>query len=444
MTHVYLTDLDDRGLQREIGEAKAELEEITGKPVEHFSCPGGRCDARAIQVARHAGYRSVANSRVRQNRTATDSFDLGRIAILRETDLQAFQKICRAESLWKIQARSRLRGAAKQVLGNSLYDRGRALSAPVKDAFREGARLKPMETSSPAAISSQTTSPPDSKISVECSSPVERKLRPVFVIGCHRSGTNLLYDTLLSAGGFAVYRGYLPVYKMLIPRFGSLAKRSNRSRMINAWVRSKGFRRSGLDAEQLKARVQDECRSGGDFIRIVMSEIARNQSVVRWVLYDPDNLLYIPRIQADIPEALFVHIIRDGRDVALSLSKMGWIQTTPMESKQQACCRPRFIGSGWFAGDANKVCASPMITSKCAMKNWSLIRARQCESSRSFWITIWTTTASRRPAWVGFASPTPLSYRKMSSAAHSTAGGKSYHAAKLCRLRRWSASFSRS
>jgi LPS sulfotransferase NodH len=185
-----------------------------------------------------------------------------------------------------------------------------------------------MQTSSPV-ISARSTSAPDSKISLECSSPVERKLRPVFVIGCHRSGTNLLYDTLLSAGGFAVYRGYLPVYKMLIPRFGSLAKRSNRSRMINAWVRSKGFRRSGLDAEQLKARVQDECRSGGDFIRIVMSEIARNQSVVRWVLYDPDNLLYIPRIQADIPEALFVHIIRDGRDVALSLSKMGGFKPLP-------------------------------------------------------------------------------------------------------------------
>ena len=126
MTHAYLTDLDDRELQMEIGEAKVELEEIIGKPVEHFSCPGGRCDARVIQVARHAGYRSVANSRVRQNALATDSFDLGRIAILRETELQAFQKICRAENLWRIQARNRLRGAAKQVLGNSLYDRGRA------------------------------------------------------------------------------------------------------------------------------------------------------------------------------------------------------------------------------------------------------------------------------------------------------------------------------
>jgi len=126
MTHAYLTDLDDRGLQREISEAKAELEEIIGKPVEHFSCPGGRCDARVIQVARLAGYRSVANSRVRQNGPATDSFDLGRIAILRGTELQAFQEICRAEGLWKIQAGNRLRGAAKQVLGNSLYDRGRA------------------------------------------------------------------------------------------------------------------------------------------------------------------------------------------------------------------------------------------------------------------------------------------------------------------------------
>ena len=186
-----------------------------------------------------------------------------------------------------------------------------------------------METSSPVTISSRSTSASDLKISPACSSAVERKLRPVFVIGCHRSGTNLLYDTLLSADGFAVYRGYLPVYKMLIPRFGSLAKRSNRSRMMNAWLRSKGFHRSGLDAERLTARVQDECRSGGDFIRIVMSEIARSQNVVRWVLYDPDNLLYIPRIRADIPEALFVHIIRDGRDVALSLSKMGGFKPLP-------------------------------------------------------------------------------------------------------------------
>jgi peptidoglycan/xylan/chitin deacetylase (PgdA/CDA1 family) len=126
MTHAYLTDLDDRGLQREIGDAKAQLEEILGKTVEHFSCPGGRCDARVIEVARRAGYSSVANSRVRLNTAATDSFDLGRISILREMKLSAFQELCKGEGVWKIQVRERLRSAAKQILGNSLYDRGRA------------------------------------------------------------------------------------------------------------------------------------------------------------------------------------------------------------------------------------------------------------------------------------------------------------------------------
>ena len=150
----------------------------------------------------------------------------------------------------------------------------------------------------------------------------ERKESPVFVVGCHRSGTNLLYDTLLSAGGFAIYRGYLPIYKMLIPRFGDLDNPENRKKLISTWLRSKGFRRSGLDAQQLTGKLLAECRNGGDFIRIVMDEIARNQSAVRWAVYDPDNLLHIQRIKADIPEALFVHVIRDGRDIALSLRKM--------------------------------------------------------------------------------------------------------------------------
>src|SRR5215472_7480750 len=152
---------------------------------------------------------------------------------------------------------------------------------------------------------------------------MERKHRPVFVVGCHRSGTNLLYDTLLSSGGFAIYRGYLPVYKMLIPRFGLLDKAGNRERLIKTWLQSKGFRRSKLEADWLAERVLRDCRNGGDFIRIIMDEIARQQGAIRWAVYDPDNVHYVRQIKRDIPEALFVHIIRDGRDIALSLSKMG-------------------------------------------------------------------------------------------------------------------------
>ena len=157
----------------------------------------------------------------------------------------------------------------------------------------------------------------------------ERNRRPVFVMGCHRSGTNLLYDTLLSAGGFAVYRGYLPIYKILIPRFGPLSNPTNRRKIIDAWMRSKGFARTGLDGSDLSTKLMAECRTGGDFIRIVMDEMAQEQGVQRWAVYDPDDVLHVPRIKADLPDALFIHIIRDGRDIALSLRKMGEYRPFP-------------------------------------------------------------------------------------------------------------------
>jgi hypothetical protein len=161
--------------------------------------------------------------------------------------------------------------------------------------------------------------------------PSDRKLAPVFVMGCHRSGTNLLYDMLLSSGGFAIYRGYLPVHKLLIPRFGSMKNRANRTKILETWLHSKGFRRSGLDVEPLSTRILDECRTGGDFIRVVMELVAGSQQTQRWAVYDPDNVLHVERVKRDIPNALFVHIIRDGRDIALSLKKMGGFTALPWD-----------------------------------------------------------------------------------------------------------------
>lgn len=161
----------------------------------------------------------------------------------------------------------------------------------------------------------------------------KRAEQPVFVMGCHRSGTNLLYDMLLSAGGFAVYRGYLPVYKMLIPRFGSMSQPDNRKKIVDAWMHSKGFRRSGLDAEELSTQLIERCRSGGDFICNVMNRVAQQQGMRRWAVYDPDNVLYVSEIKKDIPDALFVHIVRDGRDIAVSLQKMGEFRPIPWNRK---------------------------------------------------------------------------------------------------------------
>jgi hypothetical protein len=171
----------------------------------------------------------------------------------------------------------------------------------------------------------------DKIFTVPTATPSDRKYAPVFVMGCHRSGTNLLYDMLLSSGGFAVYRGYLPIYKILIPRFGSMSSRSHREKILETFLRSKGFRRTGLDPGPLSARILNECRNGGDFIRVVMDAMARSQQAPRWAVYDPDNVLRVERVKRDIANALFVHIIRDGRDIALSLKKMGGFAPLPWD-----------------------------------------------------------------------------------------------------------------
>jgi len=110
----------------------------------------------------------------------------------------------------------------------------------------------------------------------------ERHRSPVFVLGSPRSGTTLLYSMLLSAGGFAVYLAESNVFNLLGPRFGDLRSRANRKRLLDAWLNSKLFLCSGLDAGHVRRRILEECQNGGDFLRIVMGEICELQGKQRW------------------------------------------------------------------------------------------------------------------------------------------------------------------
>ncbi len=136
MTHAYLNELDDRGLQSEIVEPKVKLEQAIGKAVHHFSCPGGRYNRRVAEVARKAGYRSVATSRIHPNSPHTDPFCLGRVAVMRGTPLKAVHAIFTGKALARLRTQSQFRNAAKWLFGNSLYDRMRALALGSHDLPR--------------------------------------------------------------------------------------------------------------------------------------------------------------------------------------------------------------------------------------------------------------------------------------------------------------------
>ena len=156
---------------------------------------------------------------------------------------------------------------------------------------------------------------------------------PVFIVGCPRSGTSFLYHLMLSAGGFAEFRTQMNVYDVLEPIYGDLRVLANRRRMMKDWLQSKAFAVSGLEAGEIEKKVLAECQDGSGFLRLVMESVATRQGVDRWIDSTPTNAPHMLRIHRDFPQAKFVHIIRDPRDVALSLDKRGWTRPLPWDKQ---------------------------------------------------------------------------------------------------------------
>lgn len=126
LTHSYLHDLKTDEIRAEVIGSKARLEETTGKRIAHFSCPGGRWDKRVSEIVREAGYDSLVTSHVGTNRPETDSFRLSRVPMMRGIGIDEFRRTVRGRGLGRRRAQSAVLNVAKQVLGNSVYEKLRS------------------------------------------------------------------------------------------------------------------------------------------------------------------------------------------------------------------------------------------------------------------------------------------------------------------------------
>jgi peptidoglycan/xylan/chitin deacetylase (PgdA/CDA1 family) len=127
LTHPYLTDVGDARLHDETQVAKDKLEQIAGVRVDHFSCPGGRLDARVTHAVKQAGFRTMATSRTGVNFSTTDSFALARVAILNGMSSDGVLRISQGKGLAVTRIQERARDAVRRVFGNTVYDSLRAL-----------------------------------------------------------------------------------------------------------------------------------------------------------------------------------------------------------------------------------------------------------------------------------------------------------------------------
>ena len=90
VTHIPLTECDDRELQNELESSKHYIEDLTGKEITMISYPHGCVDKRVRDAVEKAGYRLGASSYFGINNSSSDLFKLFRTCILGCDSLRIF------------------------------------------------------------------------------------------------------------------------------------------------------------------------------------------------------------------------------------------------------------------------------------------------------------------------------------------------------------------
>jgi Sulfotransferase family len=151
--------------------------------------------------------------------------------------------------------------------------------------------------------------------------------RPIFVLGCPRSGTTMVQVMLHSHPRIAIppeNRFVIPAYEQRL-RFGDLEERGNRRALARFIVqRGSKFRDLGLDRRLTVRRIVQGPPTLGSAIGIVLRDYADRFDRPRWGDKRPYYHSYIHMIMRLFPDAQIVHVVRDPRDCVASLKRMHW------------------------------------------------------------------------------------------------------------------------
>lgn len=145
-----------------------------------------------------------------------------------------------------------------------------------------------------------------------------------FVIGCPRSGTTLLRAILDAHPALAVP----PESYFLVPalrradRYAS-SDGVDRSALLDDVVANLSWRQWALDEAALSAIRDDPTLvTVAAVMRAIYAAYAETQGKTRYADKTPQHSLHVRLLATAFPEARFVHLLRDGRDVVPSLLEM--------------------------------------------------------------------------------------------------------------------------
>lgn len=140
---------------------------------------------------------------------------------------------------------------------------------------------------------------------------------PLIVLGVSRSGTTLLRVVLDRSAGIAI-----PDESFFVPL---LARRQGRTldveRFLDDVARIPTIRDWGLSSGDVAPRLEAGMPTG-DAIAAIFEAYADRAGKPRWGDKTPMYMRHLPLLERLFPDARYVHLLRDGRDAALSFLEM--------------------------------------------------------------------------------------------------------------------------
>ena len=160
--------------------------------------------------------------------------------------------------------------------------------------------------------------------------PNHTRVSPVFVLGHARSGTSLMCRLLLDHLGvnFGTESQFIVRYQQKLARYGDLSDDRRLRWLLDDISRERFFARTRqnfgfvFDVERAVRSIGPRTYSG--VLSGIFEQFAASQGLARWGDKTPDYCRHLPLIRELFPDAQFLHVVRDGRDVAHSIFKTGF------------------------------------------------------------------------------------------------------------------------
>jgi len=148
---------------------------------------------------------------------------------------------------------------------------------------------------------------------------------PFFILGSQRSGTTMLRLMLNNHPNLCVPHetGFVIPFYLKLDHYAPLENKNNLSRLIDDIAQHPHV----VNGELIKDKDALLSKKPGDYATLI-AEIMRSYADAcgkkRWGDKTPSYTEHIDILYRLFPNAKFIHLLRDGRDVALSLQNLSW------------------------------------------------------------------------------------------------------------------------